>query len=230
MNKQGRLLAAASLLLALFFAPAQGVRGEDAKRPNILLIVADDLGFSDLGCYGSEIETQHLDHLAGGGLRLTQFYTTGRCCPSRASILTGFYPHRVGLGHMTNDIGRAGYRGRVADDVPTIAQRLNSVGYRSFLSGKWHLGTKNPTRHGFEEFYGTLVSAKTFWEADHFLRLPKDRERRQYGDGEFYATDALVDHAIDFLRQTNETPDKPWFLYLGVQCSTLSVARSKGSN
>lgn len=214
MTKSVRQLLAANLLLTLCFAPAAKVFGEDARRPNILLIVADDLGFSDLGCYGSEIKTPHLDRLASGGLRLTQFYTTGRCCPSRASILTGFYPHRVGLGHMTKDIGRPGYRGRVSHDVPTIAQRLNSEGYRSFLSGKWHLGTKDPTQHGFEEFYGTLVSAKTFWDAEHFLRLPDDHEARQYGDGDFYGTDALADHAIDFLQGAAETPDKPWFLYL----------------
>lgn len=184
------------------------------KPPNILLIVADDLGFSDLGCYGGEIETPNLDRLAGDGLRLTQFYTTGRCCPSRASLLTGYYPHRVGLGHMIKDIGQPGYRGRVADNVKTIAEMLNERGYRSFLSGKWHLGTEDPTQHGFEEFFGTLTSAKTFWEADHFLRLPKKRTAKRYDDGEFYGTDALTDYAIEFLRQAGKTPEKPWFLYL----------------
>lgn len=183
------------------------------NSPNILLIVADDLGFSDLGCYGGEIATPNLDALAADGIRLTQFYTTGRCCPSRACLLTGFYPHRVGLGHMTQDIGQPGYRGRVAEDVLTIAQHLQQCGYRSFLSGKWHLGTDDPTRHGFEEFYGTLVSAKTFWDPDHFLRLPKGRkitpQRRN-----FYGTDALGEQAITFLNQARETPDRPWFLYL----------------
>ncbi|MCA9067527.1 MAG: arylsulfatase, partial [Planctomycetaceae bacterium] len=156
----------------------------------------------------------NLDRLAKGGVRLTQFYTTGRCCPSRASLLTGYYSHRVGLGHMTKDIGQPGYRGRVSKDAKTIAQRLNKAGYRSFLSGKWHLGTDDPTQHGFEEFYGTLVSAKTFWEPDHFLRLPKDRTARHYDKDKFYGTDALADHALDFLNQAHETPGKPWFLYL----------------
>lgn len=183
-------------------------------RPNILLIVADDLGFSDLGCFGGEIQTPNLDHLAEGGLRLTQFYTTGRCCPSRASLLTGHYPHAVGLGHMTQDIGRPGYRGRLAEDAQTIAARLNAFGYRSFLSGKWHLGTDDPTEHGFEEFYGTLVSAKTFWVPEHFLRLPKGRPQRKYAEGKFYGTDALADHALDFLSLAGETPEQPWFLYL----------------
>ena len=114
----------------------------------MLLIVADDLGFSDLGQYGGEIETPNLDRLAKQGGRLTQFYTTGRCCPSRASILTGQYPHRVGLGHMTQDIGRPGYRGALSEDAITVAQALGEAGYRSFISGKWHLGVPDPTRHG----------------------------------------------------------------------------------
>ena len=214
MKKPARPLVAANLFLALSAIAASRARAESAHRPNILLIVADDLGFSDLGCYGGEIDTPHLDRLAHGGVRLTQFYTTGRCCPSRASLLTGFYPHRVGLGHMTKDIGRAGYQGRISDEVKTIAEMLNAQGYRSFLSGKWHLGTSDPTKRGFQEFYGTLTSARTFWNGDHFLRLPKDRTVRSYGKDEFYGTDALVDYAIDFLEQAHETPGEPWFLYL----------------
>jgi arylsulfatase len=184
------------------------------ERPNLLLIVADDLGYSDLGCFGGEIETPQLDSLAVGGVRLTQFYNAGRCCPSRAALLTGQYPHRVGLGHMTTDLGQIGYRGRVSEDAITIAERLRRVGYRTFLSGKWHLGTADPTEQGFEEFFGTLASAKTFWDADHYLRLPLGRPRREYRQGEFYGTDALVDHAIDFLASARSSPGKPWFLYL----------------
>ena len=199
-----------SLVLATLALPLQA-----ADKPNILYILADDLGYSDLGCYGGEINTPTLDSLAAGGVRLTQFYNTGRCCPSRASILTGQYPHRVGLGHMTtNDLGRPGYRGVVSADAVTIAQVLRPAGYRSFMSGKWHLGTPDPTRHGFEEFYGTLVSAKRFFDPDHLIRLPAGRKARQYPEGKFYATDAVTDHAIDFLHLARKTPDKPWFLYL----------------
>lgn len=185
-----------------------------AEKPNFLLIVADDLGYSDLGCFGGEIETPNLDRLAAEGTRLTQFYNTGRCCPSRASILTGQYPHRVGLGHMTQDIGHPGYRGRVSDDARTIAQLLEPAGYRSFLSGKWHLGTDDPTKHGFEEFYGTLTSAKRFFDPGHLIRLPAGSKARSYPEGEFHATDAVTDHAIDFLALARETPERPWFLYL----------------
>ena len=199
-------LAPATLLLAATLLPG--------KPPNILLIVADDLGYSDLGCYGGEIDTPHLDKLARHGVRLTQFYNTGRCCPSRASILTGQYPHRVGLGHMTQDIGQPGYRGRVSPDAQTIAQALQPAGYRSFLSGKWHLGTEDPTRHGFEEFYGTLVSAKTFWDPLHFTRIPGGTPPLPWKPGTFHGTDALGLHAHRFLKQARTTPGKPWFLYL----------------
>lgn len=185
-----------------------------SAKPNILLIVADDLGYSDLGCYGGEMATPVLDSLAKNGVRYTQFYNTGRCCPSRASILTGQYPHRVGLGHMTQDIGHPGYRGRVSDDAVTIAQVLEPAGYRSFIAGKWHLGTEDPTKHGFEEFYGTLVSAKRFFDPEHLIRLPEGRQPRQYQEGDFYATDAVTDHALDFLSLARETPGRPWFLYL----------------
>ncbi|MEM0898008.1 MAG: arylsulfatase [Verrucomicrobiota bacterium] len=199
-------------LISLLLYPF--LTGADEKTPNILLIVADDLGYSDLGCYGGEIETPNLDQLGRDGVRLTRFYNTGRCCPSRAAILTGQYPHRVGLGHMTQDIGRPGYRGSVSEDAVTIAQALAAKNYRSFLSGKWHLGTDDPTKHGFEEFYGTLVSAKTFWAPDHYLRLPADRKKREYDRKNFYGTDAVTDHALDFLDLARETPEQPWFLYL----------------
>ncbi len=202
------------LILALCtLAPFQ--KAYSAPQPNILYILADDLGFSDLGCFGGEIETPVLDAIAEGGVRLTQFYNTGRCCPSRAAILSGQYPHRVGLGHMTtNDLGRPGYRGVISDEAKTIAQVLAPAGYRTFISGKWHLGTPDPTESGFEEFYGTLVSAKRFFAADHLIRFPEGRKAREYPEGEFYATDAVTDHALDFLSMARETPDQPWFLYL----------------
>lgn len=186
-----------------------------AEPPNILYIVADDLGYSDLGCFGGEIDTPVLNRLAQGGVRLTQFYNTGRCCPSRAAILSGQYPHRVGLGHMTtNDLGQPGYRGVISAEAKTIAEVLRPAGYRSFIAGKWHLGTDDPTQHGFEEFYGTLVSAKRFFDPDHLVRRPASKQARRYREGQFYATDAVTDHAIDFLHLARQTPDKPWFLYL----------------
>ncbi len=202
----------AAILLAL---GVSCVSSHAAERPNILYVLCDDLGFSDLGCFGGEIETQTLDSLAEGGVRLTQFYNAGRCCPSRAALLTGQYPHRVGLGHMTgNDLGHPGFRGVVSVSAPTIAEALKPAGYRCFMSGKWHLGTPDPTRHGFEEMYGTLVSAKRFFDPDHMIRHPEGRRKIEYPKGKFYATDAVTDHALAFLKLARRTPDRPWFLYL----------------
>src|SRR6188508_1095317 len=136
---------------------------ETSKRPNILLILADDLGFSDIGCYGSEIATPNLDKLAAGGLRFTQFYNTARCCPTRASLLTGLYPHQAGVGHMTEDRGRDGYRGQLNDRCVTIAEVLKPAGYRTYALGKWHISrnvkddgdqTRWPLQRGFERYYG----------------------------------------------------------------------------
>jgi arylsulfatase A-like enzyme len=184
------------------------------KRPNILLIVADDLGYSDLGCYGGEIDTPNLDGLAADGLRFTQFYTTARCCPSRASILTGQYPHKVGVGHMVTDLGHPGYRGKLSENAVTLAEVLKAAGYRTYLSGKWHVGTPDPTRHGFEQYFGTLISAQTFWDPAQYQRLPEGSRIRSYDRDGFYGTDALTDYALDFLEDARTTPDKPWFLYL----------------
>lgn len=195
-------------------AAATGMAAPRQRRPNILLIVADDLGYSDLGCYGGEIATPVLDSLAANGLRFTQFYTTARCCPSRASILTGQYPHRVGVGHMVTDLGHPGYRGRLSENAATLAEVLKRGGYRTFMSGKWHVGTPDPTRHGFEQYFGTLISAQSFWDSTQYLRLPQGSTARSYDPDRFYGTDALTDHALDFLADARTTPDQPWFLYL----------------
>jgi arylsulfatase A-like enzyme len=195
-------------------ASAAGLAHQRQRPPNILLVVADDLGFSDLGCYGGEIDTPTLNSLATDGLRFTQFYTTARCCPSRASILTGQYPHRVGVGHMVTDMGHPGYRGRLSDNAVTLADVLKLAGYRTFMSGKWHVGTNDPTRHGFEQYFGTLISAATYWDAAQYLRLPQGSRIRSYGANAFYGTDALTDYALDFLEDARTTPDRPWFLYL----------------
>jgi arylsulfatase len=195
-------------------ASVAGLAVQQERRPNILLIVADDLGYSDLGCFGGEIDTPNLNALASNGVRFAQFYSTARCCPSRASILTGQYPHRVGIGHMVQDLGQPGYRGRVSENATTIAEVLKQSGYRTFMSGKWHLGTNDPTRHGFEQFYGTLISAPTFWNPSAYLRLPQGSPSRSYDANAFYGTDALTDYATDFLETARRTPDQPWFLYL----------------
>lgn len=195
------------------------------SRPNVLLLMADDLGWSDLGCYGGEIRTPSLDALAAGGLRFTQFYNTARCCPTRASLLTGLYPHQAGVGAMTNDRGpeHNGYRGTLQPHTVTIAELLRAAGYHTSMVGKWHLHNKadvKPTDRGFDEFYGMLGGYNSCWVEDgSFSRLPAGRPRRTYTSatgrkpGTFYATDAFADYAIDFLEIARGTT-KPFFLYL----------------
>ena len=127
-----------TLLTILLVAPLSALQAADDK-PNILIILADDVGWSDLGCYGGEIRTPNIDSLAAGGLRFTQFYNTARCCPTRASLLTGLYPHQAGVGHMMEDRGHPGYTGDLNDRCATIAEVLGTAGYTSYAVGKWHL-------------------------------------------------------------------------------------------
>ena len=111
----------------------------NSRPPNIMIILSDDMGFSDLGCYGSEIRTPNLDKLAAEGVRFTQFYNNARCCPTRASLLTGLYPHEAGIGHMTSDQGHDGYRGQLNRQCVTIAEVMRTAGYRTYMCGKWHV-------------------------------------------------------------------------------------------
>ena len=200
--------------LALFPAAAQAVE----KRPNILLILADDMGYSDLGCYGGEIRTPNLDALAANGLRFTQFYNGARCCPTRASLLTGLYPHQAGVGDMTGDAGVEfpGYRGRLSDRCVTIPEVLRTADYRTFMVGKWHLtANPGPIRRGFDEFYGMIGGFNSFWQENPFYtRLPVGRPRREYPPGGFYSTDVFADYALDFLAGARSAKDRPWFVYL----------------
>jgi arylsulfatase len=185
-------------------SPAAAVPTAGRGRPNIILILADDLGYSDLGCYGGEIATPQLDQLAQGGLRFTQFYNCARCCPSRASLLTGQYPHRVGFGGMS---------GSLPDTCVTIPEVLRAAGYATFMSGKWHLGQPGPVLRGFDEFYGMLGGYGSYWNPALYTRRPQSRTARSYAEGKFYSTDAITDHALDFITQARQA-QKPYLLYL----------------
>jgi arylsulfatase len=121
---------------------------KQTDRPNIIVMLVDDMGYSDIGCYGGEINTPNIDKLAKEGLRFTQFYNTARCCPTRASLMTGLYPHQTGIGGMTNDPGSKrdveksayGYVGFLNRDCVTIAEAIKDSGYHTYMAGKWHLG------------------------------------------------------------------------------------------
>ncbi len=198
-----------------------------AKRPNIVLIMADDMGFSDIGCYGSEIQTPNLDSLAQGGLRFTQFYNTGRCCPTRASLMTGLYSHQAGVGHMMQDKGTDGYRGDLNKHCLTIAEALKPAGYATYMAGKWHV-TKHvapegpkfnwPRQRGFDRFYGTITGAGSFYDPWTLTRdntMISPYADPEYKPDTYYYTDAISHHAARFIAEHQErSPQKPFFLYV----------------
>ena len=191
---------------------------EATERPNIVLILADDLGYSDLGCFGSEIETPRLDQLSTQGIRMTQLYNAARCCSTRASLLTGLYPHQAGVGAMSVDNQKPGYRGFLTDRAVCVASLLKQTGYQTFMTGKWHLRGKGnqeciPTNHGFDEFFGHFKAYASYYRSDLFERLPAERRKRNYKPNEFYATDAITDHAVEFI-ETSQKTENPFFLYV----------------
>jgi arylsulfatase len=214
-------------VLVLSVAFASGLAA--AERPNVLIILADDMGFSDLGCYGGEIQTPNLDRLAAGGLRFTQFYNTARCCPTRASLLTGLYPHQAGVGHMVEDRGREGYRGNLNRTSVTLAEVMRTAGYRTYMVGKWHValgkntgpdGPKDtwPLQRGFDRFYGTIQGAGSFFDPHTLTRdntFISPYADPEYKPERFYYTDALSDHAARFIREhRRDHGAKPLFMYL----------------
>ncbi len=186
-----------------------------APKPNVLVIMADDLGFSDLGCYGSEIATPHLDQLAARGLRFTQFYNTARCCPTRAALLTGLYAHQAGVGHMVQDKDAPGYQGRLNDRCVTIAEALKSAGYRTLMSGKWHVGENRPhwpVDRGFERSYSLISGGTNYFRLDPGRKLARD-DQSINPDENWYITDAITDNARGFLNDLKAKKD-PFFLYV----------------
>lgn len=210
-----------AVLLFVCFGMNQQVLAQE-EQPNILLIMADDLGYSDLGSYGGEIQTPNLDQLADNGVRFTQIYNSARCSPSRASLLTGLYPHQAGIGFFAGD-GKEdnpqGYRGKLQDNTITIAEVLKQAGYNSYMTGKWHVNDPVPTQQGFDEFYGfTHGYGANAWEPKMMVRLPEDRPQPDYEKEGYFSTDAFTDYAIEFIKKSQEeSPEKPWFTFVSHQ-------------
>lgn len=190
------------------------------RRPNIVILLADDMGFSDIGCFGSEIDTPNLNRLAREGMRFAQFRNTARCCPSRSSLLTGLYPHQVGVGLMVEDLGKPAYEGYLNDRCATIAEVLRPAGYRTLMSGKWHVGEHRPhwpTDRGFEKYFGLISGACNYFRLDD----PDPNRHRQMALDDkpwtppptgFYMTDAIGDHAVEFI-DSHGRGEQPFFLY-----------------
>ncbi|HBE66694.1 MAG TPA: arylsulfatase [Planctomycetaceae bacterium] len=193
------------------------------ERPNIVIIMADDMGYSDIGCYGGEIRTPNIDELALSGLRFTQFYNTARCCPTRAALLTGLHQHQTGIGQMTetpngpNKGNNPSYQGYLNRRCVTIAEVLGSAGYHTYMAGKWHLGyhgkEKWPRQRGFDRFYGAIAGATSFFKPHGKRGITLDNENLDPpSDPNYYTTDAFTDYALRFIKEAKD--DKPFFLYL----------------
>jgi arylsulfatase len=208
-----------------------------SRRPNIILIMADELGFSDLGCYGGEIRTPNIDFLAQNGIRYTQFYNTSRCCPTRASLLTGLYNHQAGIGKMTDAENKPGYQGHLTDNAVTLAEVLKSAGYQTAMSGKWHVsntnGQKNPqdqldwlnhqkdfgdfspisqypTSRGFDKFFGNIWGVVDFFDP---FSLVSGTKPINSVPKNYYHTDAINDTAVAYINSYAKS-DAPFFMYV----------------
>lgn len=210
------------------------IDASETARPNIILIMGDDMGYSDIQPYGGEIATPTLQRLADKGLRFTQFYNTARCCPTRASLLTGLYPHQAGVGHMMEDRGHPGYQGELNNNCVTIAEALKPAGYSTYMAGKWHVtphvnpkGPHNnwPRQRGFDRFYGTIHGAGSFFDPNSLTRDNKQISPAadpEYQPETYYYTDAISDHAVRFIDEHFKTStakqqaeeEKPFFMYV----------------
>ena len=206
-----------ALWLCLLLVVA-GLAAQEGSRPNILLIVADDMGYSDIGCYGGKVDTPNLDALAANGLRYTQFYNTAKCCPSRASLLTGLYPHQVDIGHMTFNDEIDAYRGDLSPNSVTIAEALGLAGYRSSMTGKWHVtrfvNTHKhnwPLQRGFDDFYGIITGAASYYQPRTLTR----NNKRIQPEGDYFLTDVITEESIRQLRDhATSRADQPFFQYV----------------
>jgi arylsulfatase len=194
---------------------------QKTQRPNVVLILNDDMGYSDIGCYGGEVETPNLDRLATNGLRFSQFYNTARCSPSRASMLTGLHPHQTGVGILTYDSGPEGYAGNLNHRCVTIPQVLKASGYRTYMSGKWHVASSLtkptdtwPLQRGFDEFFGTIIGAGSFYDPNTLTRGNDNVEHEAHAPGWFY-TDAISDQAVAYIdAHAREHAGTPFFEYV----------------
>ena len=214
-----------------------------APKPNIVLIMADDMGYSDIGCYGGEINTPNIDKLAGEGLRFKHFYNAARCCPTRASLMTGLYPHQAGIGGMNYDLGLPAYQGELNNQSVTLAEVLKGAGYATYMTGKWHLTTFDhnnpktaagkanwPLQRGFDNYYGIIAGAADYF---HPNTLTLDNQRLPTPKDDFYTTDAFSDYAVKTINGHDKK--KPFFFYVSynaphwpLEAKAQDIAKYKG--
>jgi arylsulfatase len=216
----GFFLFTASLLSTM------GAYAQKSKdpRPNIILIMADDMGYSDIGSYGGEINTPYLDRLAAEGIRFKEFYNNSICAPTRASLITGQYPHRAGIGYFDVDLGIPAYQGFLNKQSLTFGEVLRSAGYSTLLSGKWHVGNDSlawPNQRGFDQFYGIIGGGANYFNdypmplngREYPVKIIENNKRLKPAPDSYYFTDEITSHATQFLDAQNKT-GKPFFLYV----------------
>lgn len=222
-NKNMRIKPTLMLLTLLAWGqlPATAQQKNKQSAPNIILIMVDDLGYSDIGAFGSEIKTPNLDKLAGEGIRLKEFYNNSICAPTRASLITGQYPHKAGIGYFNVNLGLPAYQGFLNKESLTFAEVLKLAGYNTFLSGKWHVGNDSlywPNQRGFDHFYGFIGGASNYFDIGNYpdkvppVELVEDNKRITLAPGK-YLTDEIAGHGISFIREQHPS-QKPFFLYL----------------
>ena len=229
MNKQTfttLALAAASPATAAIPADA------NTNHPHIVLILCDDMGFSDLSCYGGEVQTPNIDYLAEQGVRFSQFTNAGRSCPSRAALLTGHYPHEAGMGWMTAvDEHRPGYRGQISTHLPTIAEVLRNQGYATYMSGKWHVTLDGafdspngsyPVQRGFDKYYGSLHGGGNYYKPNPVYH---NLQRITEFPDDYYYTTAITDSAVSFIKQ--HPTQIPLFMYIAHYAPHLPLQAPK---
>ena len=216
MSIKWRVMDRRSFLGTLSAASLHGQAQTTKKKPNIIVIMADDMGYSDLGCYGGEIETPNLNRMAAEGVRFREFKNTARCCPTRASLLTGLYSHQAGIGHMVNDYGVPGYRGDLNRTSVTIGEALKPAGYATAMIGKWHVTPADmkkqhnwPVKRGFDYSYSTIVGAGNFFNPHWLVR----NGERIEPEGDYYYTDALSAEAVKYIEGRKDAA-QPFFMYL----------------
>ena len=223
MSDRRQFLQGSSAMAAtIALGGAKQVLGQSGapSRPNIVFILADDMGFSDIHCYGSEVDTPHLDGLAAGGLRFSNFYNNPRCCPSRASLMTGLYSHQVGFALMADNYGQCpypAYKGDLSSNCVTLAEALRTGGYRTAMTGKWHLTPPEleskhnwPMQRGFARYFGTIAGACSYYDP---ATLTDGNDPVRAGK-DFYYTNAIGDHAAQYIDEfTPAGEHAPFFLY-----------------
>ena len=230
-----------SILIFIYSCDRKVNTFKKSERPNIILIMSDDMGYSDIAPYGGEIDTPNLSNLAKKSLKFTQFYNNARCSATRASLLTGTYPHQAGIGHHTNppsdinehNYGTPEYSGKLSSNVVTIAEVLKESGYSTIMSGKWHLSSfdKNqwPSQRGFENFYGTIAGACNYFKPEAPRSIFEGNQKLNIDDENYYTTDAFTDKAIQYIDKVkSENSEKPFFLYLSYNAPHWPLHAPKG--